>query len=456
MGLNRESMTTSEWQAMDAAHHLHPFTDHAAMHKHGTRVITHAEGIYLYDSEGIQILDGMAGLWCVNIGYGRNELADVAHAQMQELPYYNTFFQSAHPPSIELSKLMAEVTPEQFNHVFYCNSGSEANDTVIRMVRHYWATLGQPERNIIVSRHNAYHGSSVGSASLGGMQAMHHQGGLPIPDVMHIDQPYWFGEAHGQDPESFAIERAGQLETLIEKVGAHRIAAFIGEPVQGAGGVIIPPDRYWPEIQRICQEHNILLVADEVICGFGRTGNWFGSETYNIQADMMPIAKGMSSGYLPIGGVMVSDEVSRVINEQGGEFYHGYTYSGHPASCAVAIRNIELLRDEGIVDRVATDTGPYMQTKWAELANHPMVGEARGIGMLGALELVKPNTDNERAGENGATGITCRTHCYANNLVMRAVGDIMVASPPLIIDRSQIDEMVERVWKSLDQTQADL
>jgi len=456
MSINAESMSTADWQAMDAAHHLHPFTDHKEMHGPGTRVITRAEGIYLYDSDGNEILDAMAGLWCVNLGYGRNELADVARDQMQDLPYYNTFFQSAHPPSIELGKLLADVTPEGLNHVFYCNSGSEANDTVIRMVRHYWSVKDQPERTVIISRQNAYHGSSVGSASLGGMVHMHHQGGLPIPDVAHIDQPYWFDEGYGQDPEEFGLERARQLEQKILEIGPEKVAAFIGEPVQGAGGVIVPPDSYWPEIQRICREYNILLVADEVICGFGRTGNWFGSETYGIKSDLMPIAKGMSSGYLPIGGVMVRDEIADVLINQGGEFFHGYTYSGHPASCAVAIRNIEIMRDEGLVDRVANDTGPYLQQKWKELEQHPMVGETRGVGMLGALELIKPGTSNERVGEMGKTGAICRNHCYANNIVSRAVRDSMVISPPLIIDRSQIDELTERMWRCLDLTQKEV
>lgn len=456
MSLNAESMSTADWQAMDKAHHLHPFTDHKAMHGPGTRVITRAEGIYLYDSDGVEILDAMAGLWCVNVGYGRSELAEVAKNQMQDLPYYNTFFQSAHPPSIELGKLLADITPEGLNHVFYCNSGSEANDTVIRMVRHYWSVKDQPERKVIISRQNAYHGSSVGSASLGGMAHMHHQGGLPISDIVHIDQPYWFDEGFDQDPEEFGLERARQLEQKILEVGPDKVAAFIGEPVQGAGGVIVPPSTYWPEIQRICNEYGVLLVADEVICGFGRTGKWFGSETYDIKADLMPIAKGLSSGYLPIGGVMVRESIADVLINEGGEFFHGYTYSGHPASCAVAIRNVEILRDEGIVDRVATDTGPYLQQKWKELEQHPMVGEARGVGMLGAIELVKAGTQNERVGEPGVTGGVCRDHCYANNIVMRAVRDSMVVSPPLIIDRSQIDELIERVWRCLDLTQKDV
>jgi putrescine---pyruvate transaminase len=283
--------TTSDWQRLDREHYLHPFTDSKALHARGSRVIVRAEGVYLYDSDGQRILDGMAGLWCVNVGYGRRELAEVAYRQMLELPYYNSFFMSAHPPAIELSRQLAELTPAQFNKVFYTGSGSEANDTVVRMVRHYWATLGQPERKVIISRQNAYHGSTMAGASLGGMAFMHAQGGLPIPDIEHICQPYWFGEGGDLSPDEFGRRAAQALAERIEQVGPERVAAFIGEPIQGAGGVIIPPDTYWPEIQRICDHYGILLVADEVICGFGRLGSWFGSEHFGIRPDLMPIGR---------------------------------------------------------------------------------------------------------------------------------------------------------------------
>src|SRR5688572_28179417 len=317
--------STAEWQALDAAHYIHPFTDHAALSKKGTRVIARAEGVYLYESGGRRILDGMSGLWCVNLGYGRRELADAAYQQMLELPYYNSFFQVAHPPAIELARLLAEVTPPQFKHVFFTGSGSEANDTVVRSVRRYWELQGQPQRTFIISRTNAYHGSTMAGASLGGMAPMHAQGGLPIPGIVHIRQPYWYAEGGDLSPEEFGLVAAQALEAKIAELGPGKVAAFIGEPIQGAGGVIIPPETYWPEIQRICDRHGILLVADEVICGFGRTGHWFGSDRFGIRADLMAIAKGMSSGYLPIGGVMVADRVAEVLISRGGEFAHGYT-----------------------------------------------------------------------------------------------------------------------------------
>ncbi|MBB6095771.1 putrescine aminotransferase [Povalibacter uvarum] len=446
------SRSTADWQALDAAHYLHPFTDHAALARKGTRVITRAEGVYLYDSDGRQILDGMSGLWCVNLGYGRRELAEVAYRQMLELPYYNSFFQAAHPPAIELARLLVEVTPPQYTHVFFTGSGSEANDTVVRAVRRYWDVLGQPQRTVIISRKNAYHGSTMAGASLGGMAPMHAQGGLPIPGIVHIRQPYWYGEGGDLSPEEFGKVAARALEEKILEIGPDKVAAFIGEPIQGAGGVIIPPSTYWPEIQKIAQRYGILLVADEVICGFGRTGEWFGSQYFGIEADLMPIAKGMSSGYLPIGGVMVADRVARVLIEKGGDFNHGFTYSGHPAACAVACATINILRNEGIVDRVRSDIGPYLQQRWRELADHPLVGEARGVGLIGALELVKDKATRQGFADPGEIGTLCRDICISNGLVMRAVRDTMIIAPPLVMTRANVDELMDKARRSLDET----
>jgi len=450
------SRSTAEWQALDAAHYMHPFTDHAALGRKGTRVITRAEGVYLYDSDGRQILDGMSGLWCVNLGYGRRELADAAYKQLLELPYYNSFFQVAHPPAIELARLLAEVTPPQFKHVFFTGSGSEANDTVVRTVRHYWNVLGQPQRTVIISRRNAYHGSTMAGASLGGMKPMHEQGGLPIPGIVHISQPYWYGEGGELTPEEFGLKAARELEQKILELGPDTVAAFIGEPIQGAGGVIIPPATYWPEIQRIVDKYGILLVADEVICGFGRTGRWFGSEYFGIRPDLMPIAKGLSSGYLPIGGVMVGDRVAEVMTVNAGEFNHGFTYSGHPVACAVACAAINILRDERIVERVRDDVGPYLQARWQELGAHDLVGEARMVGLIGALELVKDKSRRQGFADPGEVGLLCRDLCIANGLVMRAVRDTMIIAPPLVITREQIDELVDKARRALDQTREEL
>jgi len=452
MSTLRERHDTAGWQALDRQHFLHPFTDHKSLHEHGTRVITRADGVYLWDSEGVRLLDAMAGLWCVNVGYGREELADVAAAQMRELPYYNNFFKTANPPAIALSALLAEVTPPQFSRVFYAGSGSEANDTIVRLVRRYRDVRGEPKRKTIISRWQGYHGSTVAGASLGGMSAMHEQGDLPIPGIVHIDPPYWYGLGGDLSQEEFGLKSARLLEEKILELGPETVTAFIGEPIQGAGGVIIPPMNYWPEIERICRKYGVLLVADEVICGFGRTGNWFGCETFGFKPDLMAMAKGMSSGYLPIGGVMVSDELANTLIADGGEFYHGYTYSGHPACSAVAERNIRIIRDEGLVERVRTDTGPYLQARWRELGEHPLVGEARGVGFIGALELVKDKATRTRFDPLGEVGTVCRDFCFKNGLVMRAVWDTMIMSPPLIMTRAEIDEFIALARRCLDLT----
>ena len=447
---------TSDWQAADSAHHLHSFTDTKSLAEQGCRVITRADGVYIWDSDGNRLLDGMAGLWCVNLGYGRRELAEAAYGQLLELPYYNNFFKTSPPTAIELAGLLAEITAPHLNRVFFTNSGSEANDTVFRLVRRYWDLAGKPGKEVFISRDLAYHGSTVAAASLGGQRPMHEQGHLPIPGISHIAPPYWYRDGGDLSPEEFGKAAARLLEQEINTLGAERVAAFIGEPIQCAGGVIIPPESYWPEIQRICNEYDVLLVVDEVICGFGRLGAWFGSDYYRLQPDLMPIAKGLSSGYLPIGGVMVGDRVADLLIAEGEEFYHGFTYSGHPVACAVALANIAILRDEKIIENVRDNTGPYLEKRWNELAGHPLVGETRGVGFLRALELVKNKHTREFFDPVGDVGQICRDFCFNNGLVMRAIRDTMVVSPPLIMTREQIDELIELVNKCLDLTAREL
>ncbi len=450
--MTKLSSQTLQLQTLGREHLLPPFTDYKELNAKGARIIKKAKGVYLWDTEGNKILDGMAGLWCVNVGYGRRELAEAAYQQMLELPYYNLFFQTAHPPAIKLAKAITDLTPKGMNHVFFTGSGSEANDTVVRMVRHYWATKGQPAKQIIISRLNSYHGSTVAGSSLSGMPAMHKQGGV-LPGIVHIAQPYWYGSDRSKSPDEFGIWAAEQLEQKIQEIGIEKIAAFIAEPIQGAGGVIIPPKTYWPKVREILKKYDILFVADEVICGFGRMGEWFGSQFYGNEPDLMPIAKGLTSGYLPMGGVVVKDEVVTVLN-QGGEFYHGHTYSGHPACAAVALENINILKKEGIIEQVKNDISPYLIAKWTQLIDHPLVGEARAIGMVGALELVKNKQTAERFSSVN-TGMICREHCFNNGLVMRAVGDTMIISPPLVITKTEIDELLEKIVKCLDLTLRD-
>ncbi|HNV88272.1 MAG TPA: aspartate aminotransferase family protein [Methylotenera sp.] len=447
---------TKDIQAIDSAHYMHPFTDHKSLAAKGARIITKAEGVYIWDSEGAKIFDAMSGLWCVNVGYGRKALVDTAAKQMLELPYYNSFFQTTNVPAVKLAEKIIKLAGDNYSHVFFSSSGSESNDTNLRMVRHYWTTLGQPERTVIISRNNAYHGSTVAGASLGGMGGMHAQGGLPIPGIVHIEQPYHYGLAPNEDRDAFGIRAASWLEDKILEVGADKVAAFIGEPVQGAGGVIIPPKTYWPEIQRICDKYGILLICDEVICGFGRLGKWFGSQLLGARPDLMTFAKGVTSGYIPLGGVVVGKRVADVLIDKGGEFNHGYTYSGHPVACAVALANIEILESEGLVDRVLHETGPYLAEKYAELAKHPLVGGAETCGLVAGFVLMKDKQNHIAFDEALEVGMICRGHCFANGLIMRAVGDRMIIAPPLVTTKAQIDEMIALIYKCLDATLLDL
>jgi putrescine aminotransferase len=444
--------TTAYYRELDARHHLHPFTDAKDLNAKGVRVVARAKGIWLETTEGERLIDGMAGLWCVNIGYGREELAKVAHDQMLELAYYNTFFQSTTPATTELSAKLAEIAPKGLGHVFFNNSGSEANDTVVKLVRLYWNTMGRPSKKAIISRHDSYHGSTLAAASLCGLKHMHPQFDLPLPGFVHVPGPYWYRDGAERSPDEHGLEVARQLEAKIKELGPENVGAFIGEPIMGAGGVIMPPASYWPEVQRICRRHEVLVIADEVICGFGRTGQWFGSDTFGIDPDFMTMAKGLSSGYLPISAVMLHDRVAGPIVEKGGEVAHGMTYSGHPVACAVALKNIEIMQAENIVERAGSETGPYFQARLRELASHPLVGEVRGVGMIAALELVADKGRRRSfAGEKGV-GMKCRTHAIANGLVMRAVHDSMVLSPPLVITKAEIDELVKRAKAALDAT----
>ena len=452
-----EAHDTQAIQALDSAHFIHPFTDHGDLSTRGARVITRAEDIYVWDSEGKKILDGMSGLWCVNAGYGRKELADAAYQQMMALPFYNSFFQTTNVPAVQLAAKLASLAPavdgRRFDHVFFSSSGSESNDTNVRMARRYWDLLGQPQRKVIISRHNAYHGSTMAGASLGGMSGMHAQGDLPIPNITHIEQPYHFENAlPGESRADFGVRAAGWLEEKILAIGPDKVAAFIAEPVQGAGGVIIPPDTYWPEIQRIVDKYGILLISDEVICAFGRLGHWFAYEKFGYKPDLVTFAKGVTSGYIPLGGVMVGDRVAKVLIEQGGEFNHGYTYSGHPVACAVALANLELMGRENLPGRVRTDVGPYLAKQFESLKDHPLVGEAETCGFVAGLVLVKDKATRTCFDGDLGVGMKCRAHCFKNGLIMRAVGDRMIIAPPLTMTHAQIDDMMGLIRMCLDAT----
>jgi putrescine aminotransferase len=456
----KPDVNTARIQSLDSAHYLHPFTDHRALAAKGARVMTHAEGIYVWDSEGQRVLDAMSGLWCVNVGYGRQELAEAAQRQMMTLPFYNSFFQTTNVPAVELAAKLASLAPSvggrSFQHVFYSSSGSESNDSNVRMVRRYWDLLGQPRRKTIIGRHNAYHGSTMAGASLGGMRGMHAQGDLPIPGIAHIEQPYFYGLGRpGESADEFGLRAAGWLEEKILALGPDTVAAFIAEPVQGAGGVIIPPASYWSEIQRIVDKYGILLISDEVICAFGRLGHWFAYEKFGFKPDLVTFAKAVTSGYVPLGGVLVGDRVAKVLIERGGEFNHGYTYSGHPVACAVGLANLAIIEREHLVTRVRDDLGPYLARRYAELNKHPLVGQAETCGMVAGLVLVKHKASKTPFDAKLEVGMVCRAHCFGNGLIMRAVGDRMIIAPPLTMTHAQVDEMMALITRCLDLTYDD-
>lgn len=450
---------TTKLRQMDFSHYLHPFSDMLDLKSVGTQIMVKGEGCYLWDSDGNKIVDGMSGLWCVNFGYAQQPLIDAAANQLQQLAFYNSFFKTANAPAIELAGLLSEVAPDGFERVFFTNSGSEGNDTVVRMVRRYWDIVGKVDKKIIISRWNAYHGSTMAGASLGGMKAMHEQGGLPIPDIVHIDQPYQL--EHGFPDESaqeFGIRAANWLEDKIKSIGAQKVAAFIGEPVQGAGGVIIPPDSYWPRIQEICKKYDILLVSDEVICGFGRLGTWFGCQHphINIQPDLITIAKGLTNGYIPMGGVLVGKRVGDVLVNQGGEFNHGFTYSGHPVAAAVGIATIKLIQNSNIIRNLQDRVIPYFAKAFKTLNEHPLVGDADSLGMVAGLVIYQDKAKRQHFPKENNVAFICRDFCFRNGVIMRAVGHRMILAPPLVVNEVIIDEMIDKIKISLDAAYAQI
>ena len=446
------SLDTAALKALDRAHHLHPFTDLEDYAEHGGRIFSRAEGVFIHDSEGNAMYDAMSGLWCCNLGYSQDSIKQAIFEQLQQLPYYNNFFRCANQPAVELAAALVDVAPAGFRHVFFTNSGSEANDTNIRLVHRYYDLIGKPGKKLFIGRHNGYHGSTIGAASLGGMKAMHEQArGLDY--VHHINQPHWFGVAGiDEDRDAFGLRVARELEAKIDELGEERVAAFIAEPIQGAGGVIIPPDSYWPEVRRICSERDILFIADEVICGFGRTGHWWGSQSYELQPDLITFAKAVTNGYMPLGGVLVGDTVADALLTGGGEFAHGLTYSGHPASCAAGLATLKLLQDGSIIETAADRLAPLLHGRLKAFEDHPIVGEVRGRGMLAAVELVRDKHSRERLAPESEAAVFCRDTANQRGLMVRQTGDAMIMAPPLISEPEHMDLLVERFGAALDIT----
>ncbi len=451
---------TKHWQALDAAHHIHPFSQTSSLAAEGVRIITKADGVYLWDSEGVRLIDGMAGLWCVQVGYGNGALAEAGYEALKRLPYYNHFFKTSNPYTIELATKLASILPEGHARVLFANSGSEANDTALKLIRYYWNLQRKPEKKIHLSREYSYHGVTFAAASLSGLTPMHPQFDLPLPGFAKVPAPYWFGAAQAGygdiGADEFGLLIAKKLEERILELGPANVASFSAEPVQGAGGVIFPPDTYWPEVQRICKKYDVLLHLDEVITGFGRTGEWFGAHTYKIAPDIMTMAKGLSSGYQPISAISLGPRMGDAIATADEELVHGYTYSGHPVASAVALRNLEVLEKQNLIDRVKTVIGPYMQRRLREtFADHPLVGEVRGIGLLAAIELVPEKPERRFFPGDTGVGTHCRNYCFQNGLVMRAIRDTMVLSPPFIITEKEVEEILVKAKAAIDQTARD-
>jgi putrescine aminotransferase len=455
----REHNLTKHWQAIDAAHHIHPFTDTAALNKEGVRVITHADGVYLWDSTGEKIIDGMSGLWCVQVGYGNKELAEAGYEALKTLPYYNHFFKTTNPYTVELAEKLAKILPEGHNRVLFASSGSEANDTAIKLIRYYWNLRGKPHKKIHLSREMAYHGVTLAAASLSGITSMHPQFDLPLPGFEKVPTPYWFGAKlqHGDiSAEELGQYAARALEEKILELGPEHVASFSAEPIHGAGGVIFPPPNYFEAINKVCKKYDVLLHADEVITGFGRTGEWFGSQTYHIEPDIITMAKGISSGYQPLSAISLGARVGDAIAQANEELAHGYTYSGHPVACAVALRNLQVMEERNLVPRTKNEIGPYFQRRLREtFKDHPIVGEVRGIGLIAAVELVPDPKTRDFFPNVGDVGAHCRNYCFNSGLISRAIRDTMVLAPPLTIVESEIEKIIAKLKAAVDNTARD-
>jgi 4-aminobutyrate--pyruvate transaminase len=443
--------------ARDIAYHLHPYTNAVKHEAQGPLVVTRGKGIYVYDEEGKEYIEGLAGLWCTALGFGEERLVEAAARQMRTLPYYHSFAHKVPDIVVELAERLIKIMPVPMSHAFFCNSGSEANDTVVKMVWYYHNAIGRPQKKKIISRARAYHGVTVAATSMMGLPINQRDFDLPLPGFFHTDCPHYyrFGQA-GESEEDFAGRCAANLEKMILDQGPDTIAAFIAEPIQGAGGVILPPKTYFEKIQAVLRKYDILFVADEVICGFGRTGNMFGSETFTLQPDIMSMAKALSSAYLPISAVAINDKVYRALRDNSGKigtFGHGYTYGGHPVSAAVAVETLKIYEERDILSQVRR-VAPALQNGLRKFADHPLVGEVRGIGLVGGIELVKNRKTKEPFDPTAGVGPYAVKCAQAHGLLTRPLGDTIAFCPPLIINEAQIGDMLARFGRALDETHA--
>lgn len=446
-------------EARDARVHMHPYTNARALQESGPLVMDHGEGIHVFDTSGKKYIEAMAGLWSVAVGFSEKRLAKVAHEQMLKLPYYHVFSMRSHQPAVELAEKLIEMSPVPMSKVFFTNSGSEANDTAVKMLWYRANAIGQPEKRKIISRVRGYHGITAVAASMTGLPMNHMSFGLPLPGFLHTGNPHFWREAQpGESEEDFSARRAAELEAMILEEGPETIAAFIAEPVMGAGGVIVPPKGYWPAIKAVLEKYDIMMIADEVICGFGRTGKMFATETYDLKPDILVMSKQLSSSYQPISALMISEKMFGPIADESnkiGAFGHGYTGGGHPVAAAVALENIKIIEERNLVENAA-EVGAHMQKRLAELAEHRLVGEHRGIGLIAALELVTDKDAKVALEKPGAMGATVAARMLETGVISRPIMDAVAFCPPLIITKEQVDEMVDGTAKAIDLAAGDL
>ncbi|MGB8629367.1 MAG: aminotransferase [Xanthobacteraceae bacterium] len=446
----------SNLAARDVETLVHPYTDLASFRDTGPLIFERAEGVYVYDTEGKPYIEGMSGLWCTALGYGNEELVEAAIVQMHKLSFAHLFSGRSHDPGIELGEKLKEIAPVPISKVFFCCSGSEANDTQIKLVWYLNNALERPKKKKIVSRVKAYHGVTIAAASLTGLPGNHRDFDLPLPGFLHTGCPHHYRFAQADESEEdFATRLAAELDTLIQSEGADTVAAFIAEPVMGAGGVIVPPQSYFEKIMAVCAKHDVFMISDEVICGFGRLGTAFGCEKLGFVPHSISVAKALSSAYLPIAGVMIPEALYQALlveSKKIGTFGHGFTYGGHPVSAAVALKAIEIYRRERIFDRAAK-LAPLFQARLTALNEHPLVGEGRGLGLIGAVELVADKPTKRSFLPQRAVGPRVVQFAEAEGLIVRAVaGDVLTLCPPLIISEAEIDELFDRLTRALDNT----
>ncbi|WP_459618080.1 aspartate aminotransferase family protein [Bordetella sp. 2513F-2] len=440
-------------QQQDVQYHLHAYTNAVRHRETGPRIITRGEGIYVYDEQGNRYLEAMAGLWSVAVGFGEPRLADAADRQLRQLPYYHTFTHKSHPAVIELAERLVGYTDGRMSKAFFTNSGSEANDTVVKLVWYYNNALGRPLKKKIIARQRAYHGVTVASASLTGLPGNHKGFDLPLAPVRHVSCPHHYRNAlPGESEEDYATRLAEELEALIVQEGPDTVAAFIGEPVMGAGGVIVPPRTYWQKVQAVCRKHDVLVIADEVITGFGRLGTRFGSEALGIDPDIMVLSKQITSSYQPLAAVLINERVAGPVCEHSGvlgTFGHGYTASGHPVATAVALENLRIIDERGLIDQAA-DVGALMQELLHGYADHPLVGEVRGMGLIAGVELVADKAGKQPFEPLGKAGGYAYERAHDHGLIVRGIQDTVAFCPPLIIQPAEVRDMVERFARTLD------